>query len=134
MYKRQDDHRTTKVQGTGLGMAIARNIVNLMNGDIQEMCIRDRHNLNHSYESLMEQAKGSLKNLFYKKDAAFLDLSLIHIYAARSNAPYTRLRYTQGYTRRKNMSKKKSGRRVWRGAVSYTHLGGCLAEHAAHPV
>ena len=31
------------------------------------------HNLNHSYESLMEQTKGSLKNLFYKRDAAFLD-------------------------------------------------------------
>ena len=26
------------------------------------------HNLNHSYESLMEQTKGSLKNLFYKRD------------------------------------------------------------------
>lgn len=34
-FSRADDHRTTKVQGTGLGMAIARNIVNLMNGDIQ---------------------------------------------------------------------------------------------------
>ena len=34
-FSRVDDHRTTKVQGTGLGMAIARNIVNLMNGDIQ---------------------------------------------------------------------------------------------------
>ncbi len=31
------------------------------------------HNLNYSYASLMEQTKGSLKNLFYKKDAAFLD-------------------------------------------------------------
>ena len=31
------------------------------------------HNLNHSYESLMEQTKGSLKNLFYKRDATFLD-------------------------------------------------------------
>ena len=31
------------------------------------------HNLNHSYESLMEQTKGSLKNLFYKRDAAFFD-------------------------------------------------------------
>ena len=31
------------------------------------------HNLNHSYASLMEQTKGSLKNLFYKKDATFLD-------------------------------------------------------------
>lgn len=31
------------------------------------------HNLNHSYESLMEQTKGSLKNLFYKKDATFPD-------------------------------------------------------------
>ena len=31
------------------------------------------HNLNHSYVSLMEQTKGSLKNLFYKRDAAFLD-------------------------------------------------------------
>ena len=34
-FSRADDHRTTKVQGTGLGMVIARNIVNLMNGDIQ---------------------------------------------------------------------------------------------------
>ena len=34
-FSRADDHRTTKVQGTGLGMAIARNIVNLMNGNIQ---------------------------------------------------------------------------------------------------
>lgn len=34
-FSRADDHRTTKVQGTGLGMAIARNIVNLMNGDVQ---------------------------------------------------------------------------------------------------
>ena len=34
-FSRADDHRTTKVQGTGLGMTIARNIVNLMNGDIQ---------------------------------------------------------------------------------------------------
>ena len=34
-FSRADDHRTTKVQGTGLGMAIAKNIVNLMNGDIQ---------------------------------------------------------------------------------------------------
>ena len=34
-FSRADDHRTTKVQGTGLGMAIARNIVNLMNGDSQ---------------------------------------------------------------------------------------------------
>ena len=31
------------------------------------------HNLNHSYESLMEQTQGSLKNLFYKKNATFLD-------------------------------------------------------------
>ena len=29
------------------------------------------HNLNHNYASLMEQTKGSLKNLFYKRDAAF---------------------------------------------------------------
>lgn len=34
-FSRADDHRTTKVQGTGLGMAITRNIVHLMNGDIQ---------------------------------------------------------------------------------------------------
>ena len=31
------------------------------------------HNLNHSYASLMEQTKGSLKNLFNQKDATFLD-------------------------------------------------------------
>lgn len=33
-FTRADDHRTTKVQGTGLGMAITQNIVNMMNGDI----------------------------------------------------------------------------------------------------
>ncbi len=31
------------------------------------------HNLNHSYAYLMEQTKGSLKNLFNQKDATFLD-------------------------------------------------------------
>lgn len=34
-FSRADDHRTTKVQGTGLGMAITRNIMHLMHGDIQ---------------------------------------------------------------------------------------------------
>ena len=34
-FSRADDHRTTKVQGTGLGMAISQNIVNLMNGSIK---------------------------------------------------------------------------------------------------
>ena len=34
-FSRADDHRITKVQGTGLGMAISRNIVNLMNGNIK---------------------------------------------------------------------------------------------------
>ena len=34
-FSRADDHRTTRVQGTGLGMAISRNIVNLMNGTIK---------------------------------------------------------------------------------------------------
>lgn len=33
-FTRADDHRTTKVQGTGLGMAIMKNIVNMMNGTI----------------------------------------------------------------------------------------------------
>ena len=34
-FSRADDHRTTKVQGTGLGMAITRNIMHLMHGNIQ---------------------------------------------------------------------------------------------------
>ena len=34
-FSRADDHRTTRVQGTGLGMTISRNIVNLMNGNIK---------------------------------------------------------------------------------------------------
>ena len=34
-FSRADEHRTTKVPGTGLGMAITRNIVNLMNGSIE---------------------------------------------------------------------------------------------------
>ena len=34
-FSRADDKRTTRVQGTGLGMAITKNIVNLMNGSIE---------------------------------------------------------------------------------------------------
>lgn len=34
-FTRADDTRTTKIQGTGLGMAITKNIVNMMNGDIR---------------------------------------------------------------------------------------------------
>ena len=34
-FSRADDHRTSKVQGTGLGMPITRNIVNMMNGEIK---------------------------------------------------------------------------------------------------
>ena len=34
-FTRADDHRTTNVQGSGLGMAITKNIVHLMNGDIK---------------------------------------------------------------------------------------------------
>lgn len=34
-FTRADDHRTTKVQGTGLGMAVTKNIVSMMNGDIR---------------------------------------------------------------------------------------------------
>ena len=34
-FTRADDKRTSKIQGTGLGMAITRNIVNMMNGDIR---------------------------------------------------------------------------------------------------
>lgn len=33
-FVRADDTRSTKIQGTGLGMSIARNIVNMMNGSI----------------------------------------------------------------------------------------------------
>jgi PAS domain S-box-containing protein len=34
-FTRADDKRTTKIQGTGLGMAITNNIINMMNGDIR---------------------------------------------------------------------------------------------------
>lgn len=34
-FTRADDHRITKIQGTGLGMAITQNIVHFMNGDIK---------------------------------------------------------------------------------------------------
>ena len=34
-FTRADDKRTTQIQGTGLGMAIARNIVHMMDGSIQ---------------------------------------------------------------------------------------------------
>lgn len=34
-FSRADDHRTTKIQGTGLGMAITQNIVHMMNGNIK---------------------------------------------------------------------------------------------------
>lgn len=41
-FTRADDDRTTKIQGTGLGMAITRNIVNMMNGDIQVKSAPDK--------------------------------------------------------------------------------------------
>lgn len=34
-FTRADDKRTSKIQGTGLGMTIVRNIVNMMNGNIK---------------------------------------------------------------------------------------------------
>ena len=34
-FTRADDHRTTQIQGTGLGMAVTKNIVSMMNGDIR---------------------------------------------------------------------------------------------------
>lgn len=34
-FTRADDNRTTKIQGTGLGMTITRNIVSMMNGNIK---------------------------------------------------------------------------------------------------
>lgn len=34
-FTREDSHRTSKIQGTGLGMTIARNFAQMMNGDIQ---------------------------------------------------------------------------------------------------
>ena len=34
-FTRADDHRTTNIQGSGLGMAITKNIVHMMNGDIK---------------------------------------------------------------------------------------------------
>ncbi len=34
-FTRMDDQRTTRVEGTGLGMSIALNLVQMMNGDIQ---------------------------------------------------------------------------------------------------
>ncbi len=34
-FTRADDNRTTNIHGTGLGMAIARNIVHMMNGEIE---------------------------------------------------------------------------------------------------
>ena len=47
-FSRADDHRTTKVQGTGLGMAISRNIVNLMKDRKST-----RLNSSHSQQSRM---------------------------------------------------------------------------------
>ena len=44
------------------------------------------HNLNHSYESLMEQTKGSLKNLFYKKDAHSLTMHAFVRFRAEEKA------------------------------------------------
>lgn len=41
-FTRADDNRTTKIQGTGLGMAITQNIVNMMNGNIQVDSVLNR--------------------------------------------------------------------------------------------
>ena len=34
-FSREEDSRVSKIEGTGLGMAIAQNIVHMMNGTIQ---------------------------------------------------------------------------------------------------
>ena len=64
-FSRADDHRTTKVQGTGLGMAIAKNIVNLMNGSI---AVKSAPNQGTTitvtiYLKLQESEKGQEKEL-----------------------------------------------------------------------
>lgn len=62
-FSRADDHRTTKVQGTGLGMAIARNIVNLMNGDIQVESAPNKGTKITVYLKLQENEKEQEKEL-----------------------------------------------------------------------
>ena len=52
------------------------------------------HNLNHSYESLMEQTKGSLKNLFYKKDATFLTRPTSNMCPRRISTPTPSTRFS----------------------------------------
>ena len=63
-FSRADDHRTTKVQGTGLGMAIARNIVNLMNGDIQVEALPTRdEDHGHGLSEASGEREGTGKEL-----------------------------------------------------------------------
>ena len=65
-FSRADDHRTTKVQGTGLGMAITRNIVNLMNGSIKVDSIPNKGTkiTVTVYLKLQESEKEQEKELF----------------------------------------------------------------------
>ena len=64
-FSRADDHRTTRVQGTGLGMAISRNIVNLMNGNIKvESTLHKGTRITVTiYLELQEKEKAQDKNL-----------------------------------------------------------------------
>ena len=64
-FSRADDHRTTKVQGTGLGMAITKNIVNLMNGSITVNSAPNRGTkiTVTIYLKLQESEKGQEKEL-----------------------------------------------------------------------
>ena len=65
-FSRADDHRTTKVQGTGLGMAISRNIVNLMNGNIK--VDSTLHKGTKNYSNHLSGASGKRKRTGQKSD------------------------------------------------------------------
>ncbi len=67
-FTRMDDHRTSKVEGTGLGMSIALNIVRMMNGDIQ---VRSEEGKGSVFEITVCLKRGDVQS---KKDIGAISL------------------------------------------------------------
>lgn len=96
-FEREEDVRTSRIQGTGLGMAIVKNMVSLMMGDIHVETEKGegttfwvRFYLQHDYQIEKEEVPVTLPILVYNEDMEAADvlvdmLQAIGMEAERAN-------------------------------------------------